>query len=147
MVNLIGARRPVLLSLSRTIEASRKLYYDSLEKAQQSNEITAWMEYFIKTSLDAQTEAEEQIEFTLKKTKFFDRFKGKLNDRQLTVIRRMLEEGTKGFEGGMNAKKYIGITKTSKATATRDMQQLLESGAFILAGKAGGRSTSYQVNL
>ncbi|MCA0398064.1 MAG: DUF4172 domain-containing protein [Bacteroidetes bacterium] len=139
--------RPVLLSLSRTIEASRKLYYDSLEKAQQSNEITAWMEYFIKTSLDAQTEAEEQIEFTLKKTKFFDRFKGKLNDRQLTVIRRMLEEGTKGFEGGMNAKKYIGTTKTSKATATRDMQQLLESGAFILAGKAGGRSTSYQVNL
>lgn len=139
--------RPVLLSLSRTIEASKKLYYDSLEKAQQSNEITPWMEYFIKTSLDAQTEAEEQIEFTLKKTRFFDRFKDKLNDRQLTVIRRMLEEGTKGFEGGMNAKKYIGITKTSKATATRDMQQLLESGAFILAGKAGGRSTSYQVNL
>ncbi|MGN6292449.1 MAG: hypothetical protein ACTHMV_06845 [Chitinophagaceae bacterium] len=28
----------------------------------------------------------------------------------------------------MNARKYIGITKTSKATATRDMQQLLEMG-------------------
>ncbi|MCX6315984.1 MAG: Fic family protein [Bacteroidetes bacterium] len=139
--------RPVLLSLSRTIEANKKLYYDSLEKAQQSNEITSWMEYFIKTTLDAQTEAEEQIEFTLKKTKFFDRFKDKLNDRQLTVIRRMLEEGTKGFAGGMNARKYIGITKTSKATATRDMQQLVESGAFILSGNAGGRSTSYQVNL
>jgi Fic family protein len=47
----------------------------------------------------------------------------------------------------MNARKYIGITKTSKATATRDMQQLLELGAFIMCGKAGGRSTSYQVNL
>jgi Fic family protein len=139
--------RPVLLSLSRTIGANKKLYYHSLEKAQQSNEVTPWMEYFIETSLDAQTEAEEQIQFTLKKTKFFDRFKDKLNDRQLTVIRRMLQEGTKGFEGGMNARKYMAITTTSKATATRDLQQLMEEGAFILAGKAGGRSTSYQVNL
>ncbi len=139
--------RPVLLSLSRTIEASKKLYYDTLEQAQQSNEISPWIVYFIKTTLQAQTEAAEQIEFTLKKTKFFDRFKDKLNDRQIMVIRRMMEEGTKGFEGGMNARKYIGIAKTSKATATRDMQQLVELGVFILAGKAGGRSTSYQVDL
>lgn len=139
--------RPVVLSLSRTIEAKKNIYYASLEKAQKSNVITPWMEYFVKTSLDAQIEAETQIEFTLKKTKFFDRFKDQLNDRQLTVIKRMLEEGTKGFEGGMNATKYIGLTKTSKATATRDMQQLLEMGAFVLAGKAGGRSTSYQINI
>ncbi len=139
--------RPVMLSLSRTIEANKSSYYDSLEKAQHSNEITAWIEYFIKTSLDAQIEAESQIDFTLKKTKFFDRFKDKFNDRQLIVIRRMLEEGPKGFEGGMNARKYVGLTKTSKATATRDMQQLLEIGAFIPAGKGGGRSTSYHVNI
>lgn len=139
--------RPVMLSLSRTIEANKNAYYASLEKAQRSNEITAWMQYFVHTSLVAQTEAEEQIDFTLKKTKFFDRFKSQLNDRQLTAIKRMLEEGPKGFEGGMNARKYIGITKTSKATATRDMQQLMEIGAFVLAGKAGGRSTSYIVNL
>ena len=139
--------RPVILSLSRTMEAKKNIYYASLEKAQRSNEITPWMEYFVKTDLDAQREAETQIDFTLKKTKFFDRFKDQWNERQLTVIRRMLEEGTKGFEGGMNAKKYIGITRTSKATATRDMQQLLEMGAFVLSGKAGGRSTSYQVNI
>jgi len=139
--------RPVMLSLSRTIEAKKSIYYASLEKAQRSNEITPWMEYFAKTALDAQREAETQIDFTLKKTKFFDRFKDQINERQLTVIRRMLEEGTKGFQGGMNAKKYIGLTKTSKATATRDMQQLLEIGAFVLSGKAGGRSTSYQLNI
>ena len=139
--------RPVMLSLSRTIEANKSHYYTSLEEAQRSNEVTPWVEYFVRASLDAQIEAEAQIDFTLKKARFFDRFKGMLNDRQLTVIKRMMEEGTKGFEGGMNARKYIGITKTSKATATRDMQQLLEMGAFVLAGKAGGRSTSYQVNL
>jgi Fic family protein len=139
--------RHVVLSLSRTIEAKKKDYYEALEKAQRSNEITRWMEYFVHTSIAAQIEAEEQIDFTLKKTRFFDRLKGQLNDRQLTVIKRMLEEGPKGFEGGMNAGKYIGITKTSKATATRDMQQLMETGAFVLFGKPGGRSTSYQVNL
>lgn len=139
--------RPVMLSLSRTIEAQKSSYYASLEKAQKSIEITPWIEYFVRTVLDAQREVETQIDFTLKKTKFFDSFKDQLNDRQITVIKRMLEEGIKGFEGGMNAKKYIGITKTSKATATRDMQQLLEIGAFVLSGKAGGRSTSYQVNM
>lgn len=139
--------RPVVLSLSRTIEANKNAYYSSLEKAQRSNEITPWVNYFVETSLEAQTEAEIQIDFTLKKTRFFDRFKDRLNDRQSTVIKRMLEEGPKGFEGGMNARKYIGITKTSKATATRDIQQLMELGAFVFAGKAGGRSTSYDVNL
>jgi Fic family protein len=141
------AGNPVMLSLSTTIEAKKNVYYESLEKAQQSNEVTPWMNYFIKTVLDAQIEAETQINFTLKKTRFFDRFRDQLNDRQLAVTWRMLEEGAKGFEGGMNARKYISITKTSKATATRDMQQLLEMGAFILAGKAGGRSTTYQVNI
>lgn len=32
-------------------------------------------------------------------------------------------------------------------TATRDMQQLMEIGAFKRLGEAGGRSTRYQVNL
>jgi Fic family protein len=138
--------RPVVLSLSRALESKKSDYYASLEKAQRSNEITSWVEYFVKTLLAAQTEAEAQIEFTLKKTKFFDHFKNQLNERQLLAIKRMLEEGIKSFEGGMNARKYMSITKTSKATATRDMQQLVEIGAFIPTGK-GGRSTSYQVNI
>lgn len=145
MSQTIGS--PVMLSLSRTIEANRNDYYKSLQNAQRSNEITPWMEYFIKASLDAQIEAEAQIDFTLKKTRFFDHYKDQLNERQLSVINRMLEEGPKGFEGGMNARKYIGITNTSKATATRDLQQLLEIRAFIPASHAGGRSTSYQINL
>ncbi|MBC6492811.1 Fic family protein [Flavihumibacter stibioxidans] len=139
--------RPVVLSLSRTIEAPKELYYKSLENAQRSNEVTPWVEYFVSATLEAQIEAETQIDFTLKKTRFFDRFKSQLNERQLIVIKRMLEEGPNGFVGGMNARKYISLTKTSKATATRDMQHLLEISAFVLAGKAGGRSTSYNVNL
>lgn len=139
-----GIGRPALLSLSKAIETS---YYDALQEAQRSNEITEWINYFVRTILIAQTEAEELIEFTLQKTKFFDRFKDNLNDRQIKVIRRMLEEGAKGFEGGMNASKYASITKASKATATRDLQELLQMQAISLLGDGGGRSTKYRVNL
>jgi len=44
------------------------------------------------------------------------------SERQLKVIRRIFYEGPEGFEGGINAIKYKGITCTSKATATRDLQ-------------------------
>lgn len=96
--------RPVMLSLSRTIDANKKTYYDSLKNAQRSNEINGWVEYFVRVCLNAQSEAEEQINFTLKKTKFFDRYKGEFNEREQTVIKRMLDEGPQGFKGGMNAK-------------------------------------------
>ena len=140
-----GTGRPMLLSLSRTIEAHRKDYYKALQTGQQSNEITAWVTWFVKMAVEAQEFAEEQIEFTLKKTKFFDRLTAEVNERQLKVMRRMLEEGPEGFEGGMNAKKYMAITHTSKATATRDLQDLVEKGALIPSG--GGRSTRYELKL
>ena len=142
-----GIGRPALLSLSRTIEENKQAYYDALQKAQSSAEVTEWVTYFVQTILTAQTEAEEAIDFTLKKTKFFDKFSQQLNERQLKVIRRMLEEGPKGFTGGMNAGKYGSIAGVSKATATRDLQELLELGVILLSGDAGGRSTKYQVNL
>ena len=140
-----GAKGPVLLSLSKAIEAKKKDYYTALQQAQQSNEITPWIKYFVKTVLEAQEQAENQISFTLKKTKFFNRFEKHLNERQLKVIRVMFDEGTKGFEGGMSAKKYMAIAKTSKATATRDLQELVKIKAFIPSG--GGRSIRYEVNL
>jgi Fic family protein len=59
----------------------------------------------------------------------------------------MMKEGSHGFKGGMNARKYMTIAKTSKATATRDMQDLLDIGAFIFAGTGGGRSTSYNLDI
>ena len=140
-----GIGRPVLLSLSRTIEANRKQYYEALQTGQQSNDITTWVTWFVNMSVEAQKHAEEQIEFTLKKTKFFDRFTDELNERQLKVMTRILEEGPKGFKCGLNAKKYIGITDTSKATATRDLQDLVDKGALVPFG--GGRSTRYEANL
>lgn len=140
-----GMGRPVLLSLSGAIEAEKKAYYEAIMQAQRSNEITPWIRYFASAILDAQLRAEKQIMFILHKARFFDRYKTQLSERQMQVIRKMLEAGTDGFEGGMNARKYIAITRCSKATATRDMQDLAEKGIFIPIG--AGRNARYELRL
>lgn len=136
---------PLLLSLSATIESNKKAYYTSLEKAQRKNEITPWLIYFLRVIIDAQQTAETLIEFTLKKAHLFDLYKAKMNERQLKCVQRMFQEGPQGFEGGMTAKKHMRITKTSKATATRDLKILEELGVLIVRG--AGRSTQYYLNL
>ncbi len=136
---------PLLLSLSATIESNNKAYYSALENAQRQNEITPWLIYFLQVIIDAQREAESLIDFTLKKVRFFDLYRSKMNERQLKSINRMFDEGTKGFDGGMTAKKYIRITHTSKATATRDLKALEKVG--ILISQGSGRSTHYYLNL
>lgn len=137
--------RPLLLSLSRAIEVGRNRYYKALESAQKSNEVTRWVQYFVQLCLDAQKQTYDWINFLLKKTQFFDSYKNLMNERHLKVVNKMFDAGPEGFEGGMNAKKYISITKTSKATATRDLQYLFEHN--ILIAKGGGRSTHYALNL
>ena len=140
-----GFGYPVLMSLSHAIEADKKAYYAALKIASRSNEITAWIIYFVNIILQAQIDAEAQINFILKKSLFFQKFEHVLNERQLKVIKRMLEAGIKGYEGGMSAKKYMAMTGTSKATATRDLQELVELHAFNPIGS--GRSIRYEMNL
>lgn len=140
-----GFGYPVLMSLSNAIGAEKKAYYEALKTASRSNEITAWILYFLNTILKAQADAEKQINFIIKKSLFFKKFENVLNERQLKVIKRMLQAGIKGYEGGMSAKKYMAITDTSKATATRDLQHLLDLQAFKQIGS--GRSVRYELNM
>lgn len=77
-----------MLSLSRTIEAGRKKYYHSLETAQKHIDISAWIRYFVQTIVDAQIETQNVLDFTLKKTRFFDQFKELLNGRETKVIQK-----------------------------------------------------------
>ena len=136
---------PIMLSLSSAIESSRSAYYRELKWAQCKEDITPWVNYFLDTIIKAQSEAEENIMYTIKKTQFFDRHQPSLNARQEKALAKMFDAGPRGFEGGMSAKKYSSITKISKATATRDLVELVRIGALIQSGK--GRSTRYELNL
>lgn len=140
-----GFGYPAILSLSQVIEENKKAYYAALNAASKSNEITNWIKYFVKTILAAQVAVEKQINFILKKSAFFDEYKDQLNERELKVLKRMMQAGMKGFEGGMSAKKYMAITGTSKATATRDLQHLHAIEIFRQIGS--GRNVRYELNL
>ncbi|KAF0093693.1 MAG: filamentation induced by cAMP protein fic [Puniceicoccaceae bacterium 5H] len=138
-----GLGRPALLSLSRAIQENKSAYYEALQQAQRSNEVSAWIAYFSRLTLTAQTRVEELVSFTLRKAQFFTRYESELNERQLQVVRRMWEAGPEGFAGGMNARKYISLTQVSKATATRDLQQLAALGVLQAVGR--GRSARYEL--
>ncbi len=132
-----------LIALSHAINNSRKTYYDALERNNKGNEIIDWLSYFAQTALKAQSMAQSMVNFLIDKTKFFDRFRDQLNERQKKTITRMFREGPNGFQGGLSAEKYIRITGTSRATATRDLQDLVDKEALTRTGTL--KSTRYHL--
>lgn len=137
--------RPSLIALAFTIERDRKAYYSELERHQRKLDVTGWVFYFSETVLEAQRATIDRIAFFIQKTRFYDRFRGRLNERQEKVIGRIFREGIAGFKGGLSAENYISITATSRATATRDLQQLVEIGALTRTGER--RHTRYSLRL
>lgn len=135
--------QPSLIALSQVIQRKRTAYYDALEAANKGNEITDWLTYFAQTVLNAQTHSLALIDFLLAKVKFYDRFRDQMNERQARVIARMFREGLDGFKGGLSAANYITITGTSRATATRDLHELVAMGALTQTGML--KSTRYQL--
>lgn len=127
--------QPSLIALSATILARRALYYDALEAANKTTEITAWLSWFAGTTIEAQRRTLALIEFLIDKTKLFDRLGPRINERQKKALLRMFQEGPEGFKGGMSAGKYSSITSASPATATRDLADLTEKGGLIREGE------------
>jgi len=135
--------QPTLIALSHEIQERKKAYYESLEKNNKGNEITDWLVYFAKTILEAQGYTQKLIDFLIKKSKLYEKLRGKMNARQEKVIARLFREGPEGFKGGLSAEKYISIARTSRATATRDLQELVEIGALLKTGER--KYTRYQL--
>ena len=133
--------RQIIMSISQSIEKNKNKYYEEMKRVQNTLEIDSWLLYFSQLLIDAQQNALDILDFSIRKTLFLDKYKSVMNFRQTKVINKMLDAGKDGFEGGMTAKKYISIAKTTKATATRDLTELVESG--ILTQNLAGRSTNY----
>jgi Fic family protein len=137
--------QPSLIALAYTIELKRKDYYAALERNNKDLEITDWMKYFANTILEAQNNTIKRVDFYVAKAKFYQNYREKLNDRQSKVVARMFREGFAGFKGGLSAENYISISTTSRATATRDLQDLTEKGVLTKSGEL--RHTRYFLNL
>jgi Fic family protein len=53
-----------------------------------------------------------------------------LNERQIKVLNRLLDTAVEEFAQGINARKYQSLAEVSKATATRDLAELVEKGVL-----------------
>lgn len=140
-----GRRRRVF-SLSRAIAAERPAYYRALETTQRGElDVTAWVAWFVERVGSAVAQAREQVDLALLRSRLRQATASEpLHPRQHKVLNKLIEAEPAGFEGGMTNAKYRAITRTSKATATRDLADLVARG-WLEPAPSGGRSAHYRL--
>ncbi|CAA6814259.1 MAG: Filamentation induced by cAMP protein Fic [uncultured Sulfurovum sp.] len=141
-----------LYSMSKSINSDRKGYYKALEKTtgyiKKDNliDITFWCEWFLKMLEKSLIEAIASIVYVVDKAKFWDKHRNNpINERQTKVLNSILDKGMENFEGGLSTKKYIKITGTTSATASRDIKSLVKMGCIKQVDGSSGRSVRYEV--
>ena len=133
-------------SLSAQLLREREAYYGVLERTQRGGlDVTDWLDWFL-TQVEAAAEAAETtVADTLAKARFWLRHQATdLNERQRKVLNRLLDAGREGFLGDLNTRKYMGLTRTSRVTAYRELADLVGKGCLEPTGK-GGRSSGYRL--
>ena len=136
-----------LYSLSSQIVKEKKSYYTVLEKCQKGDgELTPWLSWFLECHMRAIEGATQLISRTLAKGKFWQGLiHVSLTDRQRKVINTLLDAGEGGFVGGLTTRKYVSMAKVSRATAFREITDLLEK-KVLKTNSSKGRSVSYDLN-
>lgn len=129
---------PFLCSLAKIIQKRKKEYYALLQYTNHSLNTDKWLLFFAECILESQDYSISLVDFVIQKYHFMDEYRAKLNSRQEKVVLRMFEEGMDGFQGGLSAANYKAIAKTSDATATRDLQDLVAKGILKKTGKLKG---------
>jgi Fic family protein len=134
-------------SLSSQIMEEREGYYDILERCTKGDSVnvTKWLVWFLECFERAIQRSDKIIGNVLAKAEFWqEHTQAELNVRQKKVLNRMLDAGPGGFVGGLTTRKYVSIAKTSRATAFREIADMLDKKILHqLSGK--GRSVHYDL--
>ena len=140
---------PVVLSMSTHLAKNKKDYYQHLNQAsccdaddldnKSALDITPWLVWFIETLITAQNDAESKMEMIFLKTRFWQRHKNTvLSTRQTSALNKIFKAGKGGFPNGISAQKYSALAKCAKATATRDLGDLVTKGCLRVEGIGRG---------
>jgi Fic family protein len=135
-------------SMSSQIMADRLSYYRALESASNATDldVTAWLVWFLSCYQRALDKSDALIRSVLLRSDFWQRHaQTSMNDRQKKVLNRLLDVGEGQFEGGLTTRKYLGLTKVSRATAFREITDLVAKG-LLVQNSPKGRSVSYDIN-
>lgn len=133
-------------SISSEIMHSRDEYYKILEDVQKNRVVvTEWFLWFIKCVTAAIDHSQNIMANVFARVEFWNlHSQTQLNERQKKVINRILEAGPGNFTGGLTTRKYVGITRVSRATAFREIADLLDKKVLRqLPGK--GRNVRYDL--
>jgi Fic family protein len=132
-----------LIRISQRLLDKRRDYYEQLERAQHGDlDVSAWVLWFVEQVRVSCEEASSVMDAALGKALFWIDHRDKvLTTRQRKVVNLLLDAGPRGFEGGMNTRKYESVGGTSRATASRELIELENMG--ILEKVGAGRSTRY----
>lgn len=129
-------------SMSAQIRIERKEYYEILEKTQKGDlDISEWIKWFLSCLINALKATNNILTRVLLKADFWNKnSKTLINERQKKVLNKLLD----GFDGKLTSMKWAKITKCSKDTAIRDINDLINKD-ILLKEPARGRSTNYEL--
>jgi Fic family protein len=133
-------------SVSSEIVRRREAYYQILEDVQKCRvDVTAWYLWFIQCISSSIEQSQGMIAGVLMRYDFWNRHAQTLiNERQKKVINRILEAGPGKFTGGLTTRKYVSIAGVSRATAFREIADLLAKNVLCrLSGS--GRNVHYDL--
>lgn len=140
-----GLGAPAVVPISVRIDKNRRAYYDALNAASLTLEVTDWLMFFVQLLAEACEDFVAALEFVRRKRAFLDHFGCAISPRQEKAIKVCLKDGAEGVARGLSVAKYMRITGVSKATATRDLAELFDIGAVSRIGQA--RATTYELNI
>lgn len=133
-------------SISSEIMRRQDEYYKILEDVQRCRvDVTEWFLWFVKCIILAIERSQDIMANVFMRVEFWNQHTQiELNKRQKKVITRILELGPGNFTGGLTTRKYVSIVKVSRATAFREISDMLDKKILQqLHGK--GRSVHYDL--
>jgi Fic family protein len=133
-------------SISSEIMRGKKEYYAILENVQKCRvDVTQWYLWFIKCITASIEHSQDIISGVFARVDFWNRHsQTPLNERQKKVLNLILEAGPGNFTGGLTTRKYVAIAGVSRATAFRDIADMLNKKILRqLPGR--GRSVHYDL--
>ncbi len=135
-----------LFSLSHQILEQRSAYYGQLQEATAKGkvDVTPWVEWFAGRVQAACEFSVQQMQLALGKTRYWAHVRAVhpgITASQHKVLNKLFDAQPDGFQGGLSTEKYVAISGVSRATAYREMTQLLNMGLLEKTGQ--GRATRY----
>lgn len=133
-------------SMSSQIMSDRDKYYKILEDVQRCRvSVNEWYLWFIQCLSASIGHSSQIIANVFARSDFWNQHaQTQLNERQKKVLNRILEAGPGNFIGGLTTRKYVSIAKVSRATAFREISDMLNKKVLRqLTGK--GRSVHYDL--